>query len=88
MPLEKRSVVPHRSGAATAVLGVLLALCSASDACGQASQCAGTLSPPGDASLHLLLKNGQSVFRQGEIIALSAEYTADSIGKYVVGNEN
>ena len=86
MSLEKHSMVPRRCGAASAALGVLLALCSATDTCGQASQCAGISSPPGDASLHLSLTNGQSVFHGGEIIALSAEYRADSSDKYVVNN--
>jgi len=86
--LKKRSVVSHRSWAVSAVLGVLLALCSATHTSGQASQCAGIPSPPGDALLHLLLKNGQTVFHQGEIIALTAEYTADSGDKYLVNNRN
>jgi hypothetical protein len=63
-------------------------LCSAADIRGQASQCAGIPSPPGDASLRLLLKNGQSVFHQGEIITLITEYAADSNDKYVVSNRN
>lgn len=86
--MDKRSVVPHHSGAASAVLGVLLALFPAADTRGQASQCAGIPSPPGDASLRLLLKSGQSVFHQGEIIALTTEYMADSNNKYVVNNRN
>lgn len=53
---------------------------------GQAGSCAGMASPPGDASLHLNLMNGQSVFHQGEIIGLSAEYTADNRDQYVVNN--
>jgi hypothetical protein len=88
MPLDKRSVVPHHSGAASAVLGVLLALFPAADARGQASQCAGIPSPPGDASLRLLLKNGRPVFHQGEIIALTTEYAADTNKKYVVNNRS
>jgi hypothetical protein len=88
MPLDKRSVVPHHSGAASAVLGVLLALFPAADTCGQASQCAGIPSPPSDAALRLLLKNGRSVFHQGEILALTTEYAADSNKKYVVNNRN
>ena len=44
--------------------------------------------PPGDASLRLLLKDGRSVFHQGEIIALTTEYAADSNKKYVVNNRN
>ncbi len=88
MPLEKRSVVPRHSEVASALLGVLLTLCSAADTHAQASQCAEIPSPPGDASLRLLLNNGQSVFHEGEIIALTAEYLADSSDKYVVNNRN
>jgi hypothetical protein len=58
------------------------------DTRGQASQCAGITSPPGDASIRLLLKNGQTVFHQGEIIELTLEYAADSSNKYVVNNRN
>ncbi len=87
-PLETHSMVPRHFGAASAVLGAFLALCSATDICAQASQCAEISHPPGDASLRLLLKNGQSVFHQGEIIALTAEYSAVSSYKYVVNNRN
>jgi hypothetical protein len=81
-------MVPRHFGAASATLGALLALCSATDICAQASQCNEMPNPPGDASLRLLLKNGQSVFHEGEIIALTAEYSAGSSDKYIVGNEN
>jgi hypothetical protein len=81
-------MVPRHFGVASAVLGALLALCSATDICAQASQCTEPPNPPGDASLRLLLKNGQSVFHEGEIIALSAEYWAVSSDKYIVGNQN
>ena len=81
-------MVSRRFGAASAVLGALLALCSATDICAEASQCTEIPNPPGDASLRLLLKNGQSVFHEGEIIALTAEYSAGSGDKYVVNNRN
>jgi hypothetical protein len=88
MCLEKRSAFSRHFEAASALLGVLLILCSATDTHAQTSQCSETPNPPGDASLHLLLKNGQSVFHEGEIIALTVDYTADSSGKYIVGNAN
>jgi hypothetical protein len=88
MPLEKRSVVRCYPGAASAAFSLLFALCSAADGRPQASQCAGIPNSPGDASLHLALKNGQSDFHQGEIIALSVDYTADTSGKYLVNNRN
>ncbi len=81
-------MVLRRFLVASAVLGALLALCSATDICAQASQCTEIPNPPGDASLRLLLKNGQSVFHEGEIIALTAEYSAVSSDKYVLNNRN
>lgn len=78
----------NASGTAIGVLGVLLALCSASGAGGQAGGCTGTPSPPGDASLRLELNGGQTVFHRGEIIALTAEYAADSSKKYLVNTRS
>lgn len=86
--MEKRFAVPRHSGVAPALLGVLFALCSAAATHAQGSQCGQIPNPPGDALLRLLLKNGQSQFHEGEIIALSVEYSADSSDKYIVGNEN
>jgi hypothetical protein len=48
--------------------------------------CNAPSNPPGDISLHLSLKNGQTVFREGEIIALTAEYKADTKKKYILNN--
>jgi hypothetical protein len=79
-------MVPRHFGAASAVLGAVLALCSATDICAQAIQCAEIPNPPGDASLRVLLKNGKSVFHEGEIIVLTAEYSAASSDKYIVDN--
>ena len=76
------------SGTASAVLAVLLVLSAAVSTRGETSQCSGVPNSPGDASLHLILKNGQSAFHQGEIIALSVEYTADTRGKYLVNNRS
>jgi hypothetical protein len=81
-------MVPRHFWAASAVVGSLLALCSATDICAQPSQCAEIPNPPGDASLRLLLKNGKSVFHEGEIIDLTEEYSAASSDKYIMGNES
>lgn len=43
---------------------------------------------PGDVALYLSLKNNQTVFREGEIIALTAEYTADAKNKYILNNRS
>ena len=81
-------MLPRQFRAAFAALGVLLVLCPATDICAQASHCTETTNPPGDALLRLLLKNGQSIFHEGEIIALAAEYSANSSDKYIVSNQN
>jgi hypothetical protein len=44
--------------------------------------------PPGDISLHLTLRNGQTVFHQGEIIPLIATYSAQTKKKYSVWGGN
>jgi hypothetical protein len=66
----------------------LFACCGAPLAQSQTDDCSAASSPAGDVSLHLSLKNGQSVFREGEIIALTAEYTAVSKKKYVLNNRS
>jgi hypothetical protein len=48
----------------------------------QPDPCVSLVSQPSDISLQLSLKNGQTVFREGEIIALTAEYTSSSEKKY------
>ena len=44
--------------------------------------CVTSASQPGDVSLQLSLKNGQTVFREGEIIALIAAYSSSAEKKY------
>lgn len=85
--MEKHSL-PSFCVPACAVLVILSVLYSPDRAHAQASECAEVQNPPGDASLRATLKNGESVFHQGEIIAVTAEYTADSSGKYIVNNRN
>jgi hypothetical protein len=48
----------------------------------QPDPCGTAVSHPGDVSLHVSLKNGQTVFREGEIIALTAEYSSATEKKY------
>ena len=81
-------MLPRQFRATSAALGILLVLCPATDICAQASHCTETNNPPGDALLRLLLKNGQSIFHEGEIIALAAEYSANGGDKYIVSNQN
>lgn len=44
--------------------------------------CGSPVNPPGDVALQLATKGGQTVFREGEIIALEAAYTSSSEGRY------
>lgn len=44
--------------------------------------CVASESQPSDISLQLSILNGQAVFREGEIITLKAEYSADSKKRY------
>lgn len=67
---------------------VAFALASAACAQKTADACGGRVNQPGDVSLQLSLKNGQSVFREGEIIALSAQYTAAVEKKYFANTRN
>ena len=48
----------------------------------QPDPCGTAANQPGDVSLQLSLKNGQAIFREGEIIALTAEYSSSSEKKY------
>jgi len=50
--------------------------------------CSGQVNQPGDVSLQVTLKNGQSVFREGEMIALTAQYTAATEKKYFASTRN
>ena len=53
----------------------------------QPDPCA-ALSQPSDVSVQLSLKNGQTVFREGEIIAFVAEYSSTSEKKYYLSTRN
>jgi hypothetical protein len=64
---------------------VLLALC-AGVARGQSDACSAPVAGAADASLHLALKDHSPTFREGEILAFTAEYTANNSGKYVANN--
>ena len=44
--------------------------------------------PPSDLSLHLSVSGDQTVFRQGEIIALNAHYEAETFRKYLLNNRS
>jgi hypothetical protein len=70
-----------------AVFGLLMAWGPAV-VCGQGDPCSVGPAQVADASLHLDLNNGQSVFHEGEIIALTAEYRANSSNKYLVNNRS
>jgi hypothetical protein len=50
--------------------------------------CSIATNQPGDVSVQLSLKNGQSVFREGEIVALAAEYSSSAAKKYYLNTRN
>lgn len=50
--------------------------------------CRNAASRSSELSLHLTLKNGQKVFREGEIITLTAEYRACGKRKYSLNTKN
>jgi hypothetical protein len=50
--------------------------------------CAGHGDSPGGISLRLSLRDGQTTFREGEIIALTAEYSAAAQKRYTVNNRS
>jgi hypothetical protein len=54
----------------------------------QPDPCATPPTQTGDVSLQLFLKDGQTVFRQGEIIALTAEYSSSAAKKYYLDTRN
>ena len=69
-------------------VGLLLSLPSAGrSAQVQPDPCAPS-SQPGDVSVQLSLKNGQTVFREGEIIALVADYSSAAEKKYYLSTRN
>ena len=89
--MENRSVFSGRIEAASIVFAALLGLLSSAEMRAQDApnnQCEENQNPPGDASLHVLLKDGRSAFHEGEIIPLAAEYSADTANKYVLNNRN
>jgi hypothetical protein len=54
----------------------------------QPDRCATATTQAGDVSVRLSLKNGQTVFREGEIITLAAEYSSSSAKKYYLSARN
>ena len=52
----------------------------------QPDECKASQTSPDDLSLRVSLKGGQTVFREGEIIPLIAEYTANTSKKYLLNN--
>jgi len=54
----------------------------------QPDACKGAQTSPADLSLSISLKNGQTGFREGEIIPLIAVYTANTSKKYLLNNRS
>lgn len=55
---------------------------------GQADECATSATTASDLSLRLSLKNGQTVFREGETITLTVEYSTVTAKKYYLATRN
>jgi hypothetical protein len=54
----------------------------------QPDPCSVAVAQPSDISLQLSLKNGQNVFREGEIIGLVAQYSSPTDKKYYLNTRN
>jgi hypothetical protein len=54
----------------------------------QPDVCKAAETSPADLSLSISLKNGQTAFREGEIIPLIAVYTANASKKYLLNNRS
>jgi hypothetical protein len=67
------------------ILACLIASGASQGYC-QPDQCKANQANSGDLSLRISLKGGQTVFREGEIIPLIAEYTANTSKKYLLNN--
>ena len=50
--------------------------------------CPATPNPPADLSLTLSLNSGQTVYQEGEIIALAVQYKTRTSGKYLLNNRS
>jgi hypothetical protein len=70
------------------VLTIAAVLCPSTIHAQSALESCSNAANPGDLSLHLTLKNGKKVFREGEIITLTAEYRACGKRKYSLNNKS
>src|SRR5215469_4093122 len=79
----------HSSLPCFLICTIIIAPCSLF-ASGQArpDPCSMTRNQPWDVSVELTLKNGQSVFREGEIVALAAEYSSSPTNKCYLNTRN
>jgi hypothetical protein len=79
----------HRMFLRLTVLMLAVVLCPlAIHAQGALESCGNPAGPSGDLSVHLTLKDGQKVFREGEIITLTAEYRTCGTRKYSLNTKN
>ncbi len=69
-------------------LGLVVLFTSAAKLAAQPSPCATPAHQPGDVSVQLSLQNGQTAFREGEIISLIAEYSSSTEKTYYLSTRN
>jgi hypothetical protein len=55
---------------------------------GSDDPCSSNPNPPGDVALRLSLKNGRTVFHEGEMITLNLQYSADVPKEYIASTAN
>lgn len=71
------------------VLAIPLGTCWAQETASETDNaCNPNLQQPGDLTLRISVKNGQRIFRQGEIITLVAEYSSTNTKKYLLSTRN
>ena len=69
-------------------LALLLLIVPAQVTLAEEDPCSGSPANPSDVSLQLSLKDGQTTFRKGEIIALQLSYSSSTKGKYELSTRN
>lgn len=68
-------------------LALLLLIVPAQITLAEEEPCFGSAANPSDVSLQLSLKDGQTTFREGEIIALQLSYSTATTGKYELSTQ-
>ena len=79
----------YRNLASVSACTIAIAFCSTSGfSQTRVDPCSVATNQHGDMSVQLSMKNGQSLFREGEIVALAAEYSSSATKKYYLNTRN